>query len=82
MCLCGAVEPLNDEEGFNLSMIDGQVNPKELARFVRTTTKLGVSAEDSAKLAAYKSLYNHSIAELIKLIHKLRINRLKYQKTN
>jgi len=35
-------------------MVDGQVDPKQLARYLRTTAKLGLSGEDSAKLAAYK----------------------------
>jgi len=48
------VEPLTDEDALNLHLVDGQVDPKQLARYLRTTAKLGLSGEDSAKLAAYK----------------------------
>lgn len=51
-----AVEPMNDDldNELNLTMVDGQVNPDGLAKFVRKAARLGLSGEDAAKLAAYK----------------------------
>lgn len=33
---------------------DGQVDPRELAKWVRQASRMGLTPEDAAKLAAYK----------------------------
>lgn len=45
------VEPMVD--GFTLTK-DGQVDPKELAKWVRQASLMGLTPEDAAKVAAYK----------------------------
>lgn len=35
---------------------DGQVDPNELAKWVRQASRMGLTGEDAAKLAAYKSV--------------------------
>ena len=40
---------------------DGQLDPDGLARFVRRTTRMGLTGEDAAKLAAYKSVLFHQL---------------------
>ncbi len=51
----GAVHHLVDVmvEGFALTK-DGQLDPNELAKWVRQATRMGLTGEDAAKLAAYK----------------------------
>lgn len=43
-------------EGFTLTK-DGQVDPNELAKWVRQATRMGLTGEDAAKLAAYRLVY-------------------------
>ena len=54
-CGSGAVHHLVDVmvEGFALTK-DGQLDPNELAKWVRQATRMGLTGEDAAKLAAYK----------------------------
>lgn len=40
-------------DGFALTK-DGQLDPNELAKWVRQATRMGLTGEDAAKLAAYK----------------------------
>ena len=36
---------------------DGQVDPNELAKWVRQASRMGLTGEDAAKLAAYKFVF-------------------------
>jgi len=40
-------------DGFALTK-DGQLDPNKLATWVRQATRMGLTGEDAAKLAAYK----------------------------
>ena len=49
-------------EGFTLTK-DGQLDPNELAKWVRQATRMGLTGEDAAKLAAYKwdlNIHHHN----------------------
>lgn len=47
-------------DGFALTK-DGQLDPNELAKWVRQATRMGLTGEDAAKLAAYKSVSSTSV---------------------
>ncbi|XP_057365028.1 sodium/calcium exchanger 3-like isoform X2 [Daphnia carinata] len=50
----GSIQPVEAMvEGLTLTK-DGQVDPNELAKWVRQATRMGLTGEDAAKLAAYK----------------------------
>ena len=43
-----------EDANHDLVIKDGRLDPDSLARFVRRSTRMGLSPEEAAKLAAYK----------------------------
>ena len=59
-----AVDAMVDEDdGQEIELTrNGELDPDRLARFVRRTTRMGLTGEDAAKLAAYRFVLNFTIA--------------------